>query len=146
MKSTKTVLHQIARPPVGFDVLKAYEELQPAGRVLGLLADRGPSCPLPQVVEELRKDEEKQNALMGAHERTKAKTEMKAQAAAGDLSGFFGQQIAFNQLVSLGALKKNSDGTYTQANGYTMGKWLDGSPSLRVWPGRLIALYSLGRL
>ena len=125
--STKTVLHQIARPPVGLDV-KAFKE-----QVLGL-PDRGLSCPLPQVVEEPQEDEEKPNALMGAHERTKAKTEMKAQAAAGDLSGFFGQQIAFNQLVSLGALKKNSDGTYTQANGYTMGKCLDSSPSLRVRP------------
>ena len=62
---------------------------------------------------------------MGAYERTKAKTEMKAgckPAAAGDLSGFFGQQIVFNQLVSLGALKKKSDGTYTAGNGYTLCK------------------------
>ena len=86
------------------------------------LPDRGLSCPLPQVIEEPRENEEKPNALMGAHERPKAKTEMKAQAAAGDLSGFFGQQIAFNQLVSLGALKKNSDGTYTAANGYMLCK------------------------
>ena len=40
----------------------------------------------------------------------------------GDLSSYYGQQIAFNQIVALGALTKTSSGTYVQANGYTEGK------------------------
>ena len=39
-------------------------------------------------------------------------------AAAGDLSGYWGQQIAFNQIVGLGAIQK-SGSVYVQANGYT---------------------------
>jgi chitinase len=39
----------------------------------------------------------------------------------GDLSGSWGQQLAFNQLLASGALVKMPDGTYTAANGYTMG-------------------------
>ncbi|KAF8890746.1 glycoside hydrolase family 18 protein [Infundibulicybe gibba] len=44
--------------------------------------------------------------------------------SAGDLSNMWGKQIAFSQLLSSGALQKQSDGTYTAANGYTMG-WDD---------------------
>jgi len=43
---------------------------------------------------------------------------------AGDLSRLWGQQISFNQLLSSGALYKKPDGTYDEANGYTMG-WDD---------------------
>jgi chitinase len=43
-----------------------------------------------------------------------------AVAAAGDLSGWYGQQIPFNSLSASGVLQKKSDGTYTGANGYTM--------------------------
>ncbi|KAI0694388.1 glycoside hydrolase family 18 protein [Cerioporus squamosus] len=113
-QSTKTTLQQIARPPAGFDV-KAYKE-----QVLGL-PERGLSCPMPQVVEDGAEGEEGEpNALKGAHERTKeAPKEVKAQAA-GDLSSYFGQQIPFNQIVALGAIKKTSSGTYEGANGYTM--------------------------
>lgn len=42
-------------------------------------------------------------------------------ASAGDLSNMWGQQIAFNQLLESGALQKQADGTYTGANGFTMG-------------------------
>lgn len=45
-----------------------------------------------------------------------------AAKAAGDLSHWDGQQIPFKSLISGGALKKNKDGTYTGANGYTRGK------------------------
>lgn len=43
-------------------------------------------------------------------------------AAAGDLRRFWGQQIAFNQLLSAGALKKNLNGSYSGINGYTRGE------------------------
>ena len=46
--------------------------------------------------------------------------EVEAEAAAGDLSAWFGQQIPFNQIVALGALKK-SGSVYVQNNGYTEG-------------------------
>ena len=114
-QSTKTTLQQIARPPAGFDV-KAYKE-----HVLGL-PERGLSCPMPQVVEDGAEGEEGEpNALMGAHERAKAAPKDVEAQAAGDLSSYFGQQIPFNQIVALGALKKTSSGTYEGANGYTMG-------------------------
>jgi chitinase len=43
-------------------------------------------------------------------------------SAPGDLKLMWGQQIAFHQLLSTGALTKKGDGTYGAANGYTMGK------------------------
>ena len=56
------------------------------------------------------------------HERRKTPIEPgDSKAAAGDLSAYFGSQIAFNQIVALGALKKSSNGTYVQANGYNEG-------------------------
>ena len=119
-QSSKTTLQQIARPPAGFDV-RAYKE-----QVLGL-PERALACPLPQVVEDGEggegegKEGEEPNALRGAHERVKGAPKGAKAEAAGDLSGWFGQQIPFNELVALGALKKNSDGTYGGANGYTMG-------------------------
>ncbi|KAG6890136.1 hypothetical protein C0995_011429 [Termitomyces sp. Mi166 len=45
-------------------------------------------------------------------------------APAGDLSGMWGQQIAFNQIVHSGVLQKRDDGIYTAAHGYTQG-WDD---------------------
>ena len=116
-QSTKTTLQQIARPPAGFDPV-AYKE-----QVLGLPA-RGLKCPLPGVQEEVAEGEEP-NALHGNHERRREAGDggVKTEAAAGDLSAYFGQQIAFNQLVALGALTKSSSGTYGGANGYTMGEF-----------------------
>jgi chitinase len=38
----------------------------------------------------------------------------------GDLSKWYGQQIPFNSLLTSGALKKNSNGTYSGASGYNM--------------------------
>lgn len=121
-QSTKTTLQQIARPPAGFDPV-AYKE-----QILGLPA-RGLKCPLPRLQEdEDGKEEEGEgpNALNGNHERRREgkEKEVRAEAAAGDLSSYFGQQIAFNQLVALGALVKSSSGTYGGANGYTMGEFL----------------------
>ncbi|KAL1940051.1 hypothetical protein VTO73DRAFT_9386 [Trametes versicolor] len=125
-QSSKTTLQHIARPPAGLKV-QEYKE-----KVLGL-PQRGLACPLPSVQEDAAGEsgsEEKPNMLApsGNHAREgaqKAKDgeELKAEAA-GDLSSFFGQQIAFGQLVSLGALTKTSSGTYVAANGYTEG-WDD---------------------
>ena len=120
-QSTKTTLHEIALPQPGFDV-RAYKE-----QVLGL-PDRGLACPLPRARtadQADQKEGEGPNALRGAHPRVKdgvKKGGVRAEAD-GDLSAYLGQQIPFNQLVALGALQKNSDGTYTadSANGYTMG-------------------------
>ena len=58
----------------------------------------------------------------GAHPRVKADTKdaVVAEANSGDLSKWYGQQIPFNSLLASGALKKNTDGTYTGDNGYTM--------------------------
>ncbi|EIN11117.1 glycoside hydrolase family 18 protein [Punctularia strigosozonata HHB-11173 SS5] len=61
--------------------------------------------------------------LNNKHERARPSTTIHAEAAAGDLSSYFGQQIAFNQIIALGALKK-SGSVYVQANGYTEG-WDD---------------------
>ncbi|KAG6810346.1 hypothetical protein H0H92_012239 [Tricholoma furcatifolium] len=40
---------------------------------------------------------------------------------AGDLSGIWGQQIAFKRLVQLGVLQRQDNGTYTASYGYTQG-------------------------
>ncbi|KAI0337951.1 hypothetical protein BDW22DRAFT_842180 [Trametopsis cervina] len=116
-QSTKTTLTGIAIPPVGFNVQK-YREA-----VLGLpTRNAAPMCP---IVKE--KFEEEPSFLDGAHERTAQKATAKkieVKAGNGDLSSYFGQQIAFNQIVALGALTKSSNGTYVQANGYTEG-WDD---------------------
>ncbi|RDB17715.1 Chitinase A1 [Hypsizygus marmoreus] len=55
------------------------------------------------------------------HPRNGPPRTLEPDAAAGDLSGMWGQQIAFNQLLQGGALVKNADGTYKGANGYQMG-------------------------
>lgn len=59
---------------------------------------------------------------VGAHPRTPNQNQRKSSAPAGDLSSMWGQQIAFSQLVSYGALVKTKDGAYTGTNGFTSGK------------------------
>jgi len=57
--------------------------------------------------------------LNGAHANTSApEGEMKAMAS---LTGWWGKQIPFNEIVKAGALQKRSDGNYGQAGGFTMG-------------------------
>lgn len=114
-QSTATTLTGIALPPAGFDV-KQYRE-----RVLQLPSRNiAPSCPLV-----LEKFEEEPNFLNGEHRRVKTVKPIDGSdakdAAVGDLSSYYGQQIPFNQIVALGALTKTSNGTYVQANGYTEG-------------------------
>ena len=43
-----------------------------------------------------------------------------AAAAAANLTQYWGQQIAFKDIVKAGALAKGSDGNYGQAGGFTM--------------------------
>ncbi|KAI0089280.1 glycoside hydrolase family 18 protein [Irpex rosettiformis] len=118
-QSTKTTLTGIAIPPLGFDVQK-YRE-----RVLGLPTRNAVlMCPL---VREAYEDGDEVNFLDGRHDRVSQKEKGKkveVDAGNGDLSSYFGQQIAFNQIVALGALVKSSNGTYVQAGGYTEG-WDD---------------------
>ncbi|KAL4245784.1 glycosyl hydrolase 18 family protein [Abortiporus biennis] len=116
-KSTATTLTGIALPLPGFQVAEYREKVMN-------LPKRNPNaaCPLPQKGET---PEEEPNFLNGKHERTK-KSIQNAEVsveAAGDLSGWFNQQIPFNQIVALGALKK-SGSVYVQANGFTEG-WDD---------------------
>ena len=51
---------------------------------------------------------------------------------AGDLSGMWGEQIAFGQLLEMGALKNKGDGSYVGVNGYTMGMFLVSSMMLAL--------------
>ncbi|KAH9939318.1 glycoside hydrolase family 18 protein [Epithele typhae] len=116
-QSSKTTLHEIALPQPGFDV-SAYKQ-----QVLGL-PDRGLSCPVPHArITPIPEEGEGEPAAMhGAHPRARKQPRngTVTTEASGDLSAWLGQQIPFNELVALGALKKNSDGTYTGTNGYTM--------------------------
>ena len=112
-QSTATTLTGIAMPPAGFQ-LDEYKE-----RVLNLpRRNRFAACPMPT------KGEGEPTFLDGKHERTNIGPEVKVEAAAGDLSSYFGQQIPFNQITALGALKK-SGSVYVQANGYTEGEYLN---------------------
>jgi chitinase len=65
--------------------------------------------------------------LNGAHANNLADVEapgieaaVAAAAAAANLTQYWGQQIAFKDIVKSGALAKKSDGTYGQAGGFTM--------------------------
>ncbi|KAG6853846.1 hypothetical protein C0991_000840 [Blastosporella zonata] len=56
--------------------------------------------------------------LNGAHMRTKKLS--RAVAASANLTSYWGQQIAFSDIVQSGALVKNSAGNYGQGGGFTM--------------------------
>ncbi|KAI0940229.1 hypothetical protein AcV5_001393 [Taiwanofungus camphoratus] len=120
-KSTAKTLEDIAVPPPGF-LLEQHRT-----RVLGLpmrnpKTGKALACVVPQKEDGKEKEKGTPNALNGAHPRMKGKTASDVQqSSAGDLSSYWGQQIPFNQIVALGALKKQSDGTYVQNNGYTEG-------------------------
>ena len=117
-KSKATTLTGIAFPPPGFDVGKYKEQ------VLNLPSRSiAPSCPVTR-----EKFDEAPTFLDGKHERPPVKPREVSAEAAGDLSSYYGQQIPFNQIVALGALKKSSNGTYVQANGYTEGEWTTDTP------------------
>lgn len=83
------------------------------------------SSPFPAQCAIPNKDEDfgEPNFLDGMHERVKKAPEVEAEAA-GDLSAYWGQQIPFNQIVALGALKK-SGSVYVQNNGYTEGQLIN---------------------
>lgn len=112
-QSTKTTLSDIARPPAGF-IMSQHKQ-----RVLN-----NKSGAIAQGMAVQKLPEGGPNFLNGNHARSRVTPTTDVAAAAGDLSSWWGQQIPFNQLLAFGALVKNSDGTYSQANGYTEG-WDD---------------------
>ncbi|TFK71554.1 glycoside hydrolase family 18 protein [Pluteus cervinus] len=60
------------------------------------------------------------NFLNGAHKRKRPQVSIQDT----NLTGWWGQQMAFSDIVSSGALVKKSDGNYGQGGGFTMG-WDD---------------------
>ncbi|KAF5329821.1 hypothetical protein D9619_009056 [Psilocybe cf. subviscida] len=91
----------------------------------------GSSVPAPEmlILEQLEvKDEDgtvQTHFLNGAHANNladvEASEEEAAVAAAANLTKYWGQQVAFKDIVKSGALAKKSDGTYGEAGGFTMG-------------------------
>jgi chitinase len=87
----------------------------------------GSSMPAPEMLLLQKTEEKGPDGTMtvssfhnGAHAKTSPKgTELQATAAA-NLTAYWGQQIAFNDIVAAGALVKSSAGTYGQAGGFTM--------------------------
>ena len=81
------------------------------------------ACPIPTA--KMGEQNGEPNFLKGAHPRARPKDKAGVIRAedAGDLSSYWGQQIAFNQIVELGALQETSEATFVQANGYTEGSW-----------------------
>ncbi|GBE80217.1 glycoside hydrolase family 18 protein [Sparassis crispa] len=113
-ESTATTLAEIALPPPGFR-LAEYRQ-----RVLGLpmrnpLSNGGLVCELPQ--RAANKPSGKPNPLNGAHPHARSKVVTEN----ANLSSYWGQQIAFNQIVALGALTETSWKTFQEAGGYTEG-------------------------
>jgi chitinase len=76
-----------------------------------------PGAPLPLNFLDNRHDRSFERAMAP---RRRAVGNTDAAATAGDLSSYLGQQIAFNQIVALGALKP-SGSAFIEANGYTQG-------------------------
>ncbi|PCH40734.1 glycoside hydrolase family 18 protein [Wolfiporia cocos MD-104 SS10] len=60
------------------------------------------------------------NPLRGAHPQKRLRQDIRRTSTVGDLSSYWGQAIAFNQIVELGALKQ-SGGVFVADNGYTEG-------------------------
>lgn len=121
----------------------------PAGLDVGARKQEVLACAMPavrEVEEGTAEEEEGMNYLGEAHDRVAQKERALAardsdapsedtpadgdgertgdapesKAAAGDLSQYWGSQIAFNQILALGAIQK-SGSVYVQANGYTQG-------------------------
>ncbi|GJE87344.1 glycoside hydrolase family 18 protein [Phanerochaete sordida] len=118
LQSTATTLTGVALPAPAAAVA-AYR-----ARVLQLPPGaRAPAC--ARAVEAF---DAEPAFLGGAHARARAPPAQgavgpEAKAAAGDLGAYMGQQIPFNQIVALGALKQ-ANGVYVQENGYNEG-WDD---------------------
>ncbi|KAG6849339.1 hypothetical protein C0991_011681, partial [Blastosporella zonata] len=76
--------------------------------------------------------------LNGAHMRTKKLS--RAVAASANLTSYWGQQIAFSDIVQSGALVKNSAGNYGQGGGFTMGSSTEGSFRIRQFDHALLSV------
>ena len=117
-KSTKTALSDGTLQHTNGSALEAYRE-----EVLGLAGKSYAVSDVPESLDEADSTAEL-NALNGAHPHAptaQAQGNLTA-LSGGDLSSYFGQQIAFSDLISQGALKETSSGTFTGTNGYTYGE------------------------
>lgn len=104
-KSSKTTLQDsVVAPGNGF----ARGELKERGAPMCAFTSKPPT----QIARPL-------GPTRGANRRPTKIMNLTADTA-GDLSSYYGQEIAFNQIVALGALEK-SGSVYVQANGYTEG-------------------------
>ncbi|KAI0713211.1 glycoside hydrolase superfamily [Fomitopsis betulina] len=114
-QSTKTTLSDGKLQHTNGTALDAYR-----AEVLGLA---GKSYAVAEVPENLGETDSaaELNPLGGAHPHVPTVQEQGGLTAlaSGDLSSFYGQQIAFRDLVAQGALKETSSGTFTGNNGYT---------------------------
>ena len=119
-KSTKTALSDGTLQHTNGSTLDAYR-----AEVLGLAGKSYAVADVPEVLDEVDSAAEL-NALNGAHPHAPTAQEQGKLTvlAGGDLSSYYGQQIAFSDLVAQGALKETSSGTFTGTNGYTYGKYL----------------------
>ncbi|TFY53141.1 hypothetical protein EVJ58_g9619 [Rhodofomes roseus] len=114
-KSSKKSLSDGTLQHTNGSALEAYRE-----DVLGLAGKSYVAGQNLTNLDEVDAGDAQLNALNGAHPRP-AITQKPANLtalASGDLSSYYGQQIAFSDLISSGALK-DSSGTFTAANGYT---------------------------
>lgn len=91
-----------------------------------VLALAGKSYAVAEVPEELgaRDTPEGLIPLEGAHPLTQAppaQGQQSAPLADGDLSAYWGGEIAFSNLIAQGVLQEKSSGTFVAVNGYTYG-------------------------
>lgn len=135
-QSTKTTLSDGKLQHTNGTALDAYR-----AEVLGLAGKSYAVAEVPENLDETDSAAEL-NPLGGAHPHVPTVQEQGGLTAlaSGDLSSFYGQQIAFRDLVAQGALKETSSGTFTGNNGYTY------SAYSVVWRAfrRLILLHRLG--
>ena len=91
-----------------------------------VLALEGKSYAVSELTEDLRERDNPEGLvpLDGAHPLTQQpppEGEQFAPLANGDLSSYWGGEIAFSGLISQGVLQESSSGTFVAANGYTYG-------------------------
>ncbi|KZT70279.1 glycoside hydrolase family 18 protein [Daedalea quercina L-15889] len=113
--STKTSLSDGTLQHTNGSALEAYRE-----EVLGLAGKSYAAAQMPTDLDETDSDAEL-NALNGAHPHPVATQDLSnlTTPASGNLSSYYGSQIAFSDLVYQGALMETSSKTFTVMNGYT---------------------------
>jgi len=111
-ESTKTSLTDGTLQHTNGSALEAYRE-----EVLGLAGKSYAAAQVPTDLDEADSGAQL-NALNGSHPVVTQRPANLTTLASGDLSSYYGQQIPFGDLISLGALKETS-GAFSAANGYT---------------------------